>query len=197
MKELNKILTKLFDLVMINLVFILSCLPIVTIPISWTALVLLEMKKDDEKGYLIKEYLSSWKKTAKEVAHLVILSVVILLILGLIVQYSNIEILKKFQFVTGIILILFTFLLPLTVGRLQLKGKDNIKSILFIASNFPIRITMILIINTFILFLSLSTYITFYISLSIFTLVGFVLLAKLNAKLLKFIEDDIQINEVE
>ncbi|MEH7305224.1 YesL family protein [Neobacillus drentensis] len=60
-------LAKIFDLLMLNIVFLIGCLPIVTIGASMTALysVTLKMVRDEE-CYVVKDFWSSFKKNLKQ-----------------------------------------------------------------------------------------------------------------------------------
>lgn len=91
---------------------------------------------------------------------------------------------------------MFILLMPLTNGKLQLENKDLLSVSLFLMTNFPLKVVFLLFINVLCLFLSVTTYLGFYISLSIFVLIGFVILAKFNAKLLTNIQNSIEIEEV-
>lgn len=196
MKGLFKILNELFDMVMLNIIFILSCLPLITIPISWIALVLMEMESEGIYGYVFQDYIKYWKKVMKPVMKVMLLGIVVLLLIfGMNVVFP-LTILKQVQFIVGLILLLFILLMPLTNGKLQLENKDLLTVSLFLMTNFPLKVVFLLFINVLCLFLSVTTYLGFYISLSIFVLIGFVILAKFNAKLLTNIQNSIEIEEV-
>ncbi|MGX7078030.1 hypothetical protein [Globicatella sp. HMSC072A10] len=196
MKGLFKILNELFDMVMLNIIFILSCLPLITIPISWIALVLMEMESEGIYGYVFQDYIKYWKKVMKPVMKVMFLGIVVLLLIfGMNVVFP-LTILKQVQFIVGLILLLFILLMPLTNGKLQLENKDLLTVSLFLMTNFPLKVVFLLFINVLCLFLSVTTYLGFYISLSIFVLIGFVILAKFNAKLLTNIQNSIEIEEV-
>lgn len=197
MKGAFKILTDLFDMVFLNIVFILSCLPLVTVPISWTALVLMEMESEGVYGYIIQDYLKYWKRVMKPVMKIVLFCMAILLIIfgiGLVTRFSM---LNQMQFIVGLLILLFILLMPLTIGKLQLEKKDIIKVTMFLVTNFPMKVVFLLFINVLCLFLSVTTYLGFYIALSIFVLIGFVILAKFNAKLLTNIQNSIEILETD
>lgn len=196
MKGLFKILNELFDMVMLNIIFILSCLPLITIPISWTALVLMEIESEGIYGYVFRDYIKYWKKVMKPVAKVILLCIVVLLLIFGMNIVIPLTILKQIQFIVGLILLLFILLLPLTNGKLQLENKDLLTVSLFLMTNFPLKVVFLLFINVLCLFLSVTTYLGFYISLSIFVLIGFVILAKFNAKLLTNIQNSIEIEEV-
>ena len=91
---------------------------------------------------------------------------------------------------------MFILLMPLTNEKLQLENKDLLSVSLFLMTNFPLKVVFLLFVNVLCLFLSVTTYLGFYISLSIFVLIGFVILAKFNAKLLTNIQNSIEIEEV-
>lgn len=60
-------MAKTADFVVLNLLFLLTCLPVITIGTSVSALFCVTIKEaDTESAYLIKGYLSAWKKNFKE-----------------------------------------------------------------------------------------------------------------------------------
>ncbi|MBF6626682.1 hypothetical protein IU402_08880 [Aerococcaceae bacterium zg-BR9] len=196
MKGVFKILTQLYDLVFLNIIFVLSCLPLITIPISWTALVLMEMESDGVYGYIVKDYWKQWKRVAKQVLKYILLGILALLLVYLAGHLINIPLLNQAQIILGLLVFNIFLLMPLTIGRLQLKDKELLYVSIYLGYSFPLKVILLLLINVFCLFLSVSTYLGFYIFLSIFTLIGFVILAKFNAKILTSIEHSIEIDEV-
>lgn len=62
-----RFLTKIADLMILNVIFVLSCLPIVTIGAAWTALyyVALKMVKDSHNG-IIRSFFHSFKENFKQ-----------------------------------------------------------------------------------------------------------------------------------
>ncbi|MBD3949449.1 hypothetical protein I4Q36_06825 [Tuanshanicoccus lijuaniae] len=196
MKGVFKILTQLYDLVFLNIIFVLSCLPLITIPISWTALVLMEMESDGVYGYIVKDYWKQWKRVAKQVLEYILLGILALLLVYLAGHLINVPLLNQAQIILGLLVFNIFLLMPLTIGRLQLKDKEFLYVSVYLGYSFPLKVILLLLINVFCLFLSVSTYLGFYIFLSIFTLIGFVILAKFNAKILTSIEHSIEIDEV-
>lgn len=61
------ILTKIVDLVLLNLIFIVTCIPIVTIGTSLSALYDMVLKmSDDTESYIFRGYFAAWKRCFKK-----------------------------------------------------------------------------------------------------------------------------------
>lgn len=195
MKGVYKFLNDLFDLVYLNIIFVLSCLPIITIPISWTALVLMEMESKGNYGYILPDFMKYWKRVMVKVLKATIWSALILAMILLVGIIFKTSIFNIIQFIVGLLLLQVFFLMPLTIGKLQLSGIELGKVSAFFIFNFSVKSVLLLLINVLILFVAISTYMGFYILSAIFALVGFVLLAKLNAVILTSIENAVEIED--
>ena len=81
-----KVLTRIVDLVILNIIFLLSCIPIVTIGASVTALysVTLKMVKQEE-SYIVRSYFKAFKENWKK-ATIIWLG---LLAFGIILWFNN------------------------------------------------------------------------------------------------------------
>lgn len=64
---LNRFLTRLADIMILNLLFIITSIPIITIGASWTAMsyVLLKMVRNEE-SYIVKGYFKSFKQNFRQ-----------------------------------------------------------------------------------------------------------------------------------
>src|SRR5665647_412297 len=64
---LFRFLTTLADFVVLNIVFLLSCLPVFTIGTSLTALYHVTMQEArTEHGYILRTFFKSWKQNFKQ-----------------------------------------------------------------------------------------------------------------------------------
>ena len=95
------ILSRMFDLLMLNILTLICCIPIVTIGPAVTALyyVTLKMVKGEE-GYLFRSYFKSFKDNFKQG---MILGVGILLINGIMIM--DYHIVSQYEFEGGIIIL--------------------------------------------------------------------------------------------
>ena len=79
------VINTLCNYIVLNLVFILTCLPIITIGASLTALYTVTMREArGEYGYLVRPYLEEFKKNFKQGTELFLL----LFILGIIFSFN-------------------------------------------------------------------------------------------------------------
>lgn len=60
-------ITKLSDLLLLNVLFIITCLPILTIGVSLTALYQTTLQlADNTDSYILRNYFSNWKQNLKQ-----------------------------------------------------------------------------------------------------------------------------------
>lgn len=78
----NEILTKIFDIVLLNILWLICCIPVVTIGASTTALytVTLKMVKNHE-GAIIKSFFAAFKENLKKTVPVTLLMVMAIAIL--------------------------------------------------------------------------------------------------------------------
>lgn len=179
-------LNQLVDLVGFNLVFMACCLPIITIPAAWGALLTTKYKQitfPDLAIYktfwqLVKE---NWPTSLKTGS----LSLIVFLCLVVLPSRLNITLLLPIQLI-GIIatLVLLTYQFIL-IGLYQMSVKDILRNCGYLFMTFPIQTSLIIIINTLVIFLSVTSYAGILIAVYVFLFGGFVGLAKLNAWSLK------------
>lgn len=82
-------LTRLADLMILNLVFLITCIPIVTIGAAWTSLYYVTLKMiRDEDAYIVRSYFKSFKQNFKQATVmwliLLVLAVVLFLDFGIL-----------------------------------------------------------------------------------------------------------------
>ncbi|MCP1102339.1 putative membrane protein YesL [Aequitasia blattaphilus] len=109
MNFFTRISGKILDLIKLNLLFIVSCIPIITIGASTTALYynLLKMVRDEE-SYLFRDYKKSFKENFLQAT-----TVWMVLLLALIIIYNNLGFVGK---ITGYGSIIGYMLLALLAG---------------------------------------------------------------------------------
>jgi len=85
---LMRFMTKLADLMILNLLFLITCIPVITIGAAWTSLyyVTLKMVKDEESG-IIRSYFRSFKQNFRQatILWLGILVIAAVLVLDLVI----------------------------------------------------------------------------------------------------------------
>lgn len=79
-----RVLSRLADLMILNIVFLISCIPIVTIGAAWTALYYMTLKMiRNEESYIIRGYLKSFKENFKQATIMWLIIAVFLVLLFL------------------------------------------------------------------------------------------------------------------
>lgn len=146
-------LSRMTDLLVLNLVTLVCCLPIVTIGASLTAChyVTLKMARHEE-SYVIRSFFKSFKQNFKQATALwLLLLLVVAVLVGDVYILDNIEFeygqpLKIVIMVIGVmVLFTATFLFP-TLAKFDNKIRHTIKNAFVISVlQFPKTITMILL----------------------------------------------------
>lgn len=170
--------TKVTDLMIINILTLICCIPIFTIGPAITAMhyVLLRIYRDEE-GYIVKSYFKSFKENFKQATLIWLIYLAVILVVGLdawIVAKGGIEIGKFFKYGLVFIGVLGTFSLS-WVFILQSRYENPIKVTIknsFIVSigNFfktVMMLIMLLIPVLFILISEVTLPLVFFLGLSV------------------------------
>lgn len=138
----NKKLTKLFDLCLLNILFLITSLPVITIGASLSALyaVTLSMSKDQE-GPVLKMYFHEWKQNLKKG---MIAGLFFLLIFGLLLfdiwVWKNSQSQYRAMFITAtLVLIGFVTMIAAWVFPLIAKFENSVKNMFKNAALFSLK----------------------------------------------------------
>lgn len=191
-------LTKMADLIIVNLLAFFCCLPIITVGASMTALhyVVLKIVRDEE-CYIVRSFFKSFKQNFKQAT---IINLIMLLI-GLIL-YVDLNVSKAMQGGAGqifhvifmafvlIYFILFLYVYPV-LARFYNTIKNTIKNALFMAiRHLPYTVVMVLIAVCPLLLLLVKSYQIQSTLFVLFLLMGFALIAYCNSYFLAKIFDN-------
>lgn len=182
--------TKVADLTILNIVFLLCCLPIVTIGPALTAMfyVTLRMVRKED-GYIVKDFFHSFRQNLKQgiVIHLIFLLITTTLVFDVYVMWNLMEVNWTFKFLTVLFLIIavllfmtFMYLYP-TLAQFDNTTKRTIRNAMFFSvRHFPYTLSMMLI-TVFPLFC--AWLIKYFIEWGIlaFAIIGFSLIAYINS----------------
>lgn len=182
-------LGKVTDIVILNLLFIFSCIPIITIGASVTAMysVTMKMAKDEEE-YIIKAFIKSFKENFKVSTIVWILMIVIggvlvidFKIADLISSQSLSIILRIVSTMVSIIFVFtLTYIFPI-ISKFENTIKNTIiNSILISIQNLPFTIIMVILNLLSIILLNLFTNFWGYI-LFFYIILGFGITSYLNS----------------
>lgn len=184
-----EVLGKITDIVILNLLFIISCLPIITIGASITSTYYIAMKMiKDEETYIVKEFIKRFRENFKKST---IIWGIMLIIGGvlafdfnmsrLILNESISKVLQVvFTMISMIYIFTLTYLFPL-VSKFENSIKNTmINAILLSIQNLPYTIIMVVInLSPILLMYLFSSYwgqiIFFYI------VIGFGVVAYINS----------------
>lgn len=182
-------LGRLADLVILNLLFVISCIPVVTIGAAATALysVTLKMVRDEE-SYILKGYWKSFKENFKQstIMWLVMLVIGIVLYVDFQVVGSMTASASKIYLVLLLAISLILVMGLVYIFPLQAKFYNTIKgtiknAFLMALANLPYTaIIMVITIGSVILTFLNGT--TMYYGLLIWILAGFSIIAHLNSR---------------
>jgi len=190
-----RVLSKVADLMLLNLMFMISCLPIVTIgtAISSMYTITLKMVKGEE-AYIFKGFLKAFKENFKVsmLAWLIMLPAGLIIIMNFnlveYVQGSGIQTALRVMifFVGFIYVIVFTYLFPL-IARYETTLKQTFQNALLMAvSKLPYTILMIAIAIApfFLVFVNAEM---FAIAILVGLLVGFAGVAYINSMIFRHV----------
>ena len=178
--KFSQIMGRVFDLMMLNIIFLIMCIPIVTIGANFTAMyyVTLKMSKNEET-YIFRTYWKSFRENFKQATAiwLILLAVLIVLILDLLLVMRMPGTITYLRFVF-LVLIFFeamvlSYVFPV-LSRFDNTVKNTIKnSILMAIRHLPWTI-MILLVNLcpLLIYVFSTTKIVSYLILLMF-LLGF------------------------
>lgn len=183
---------KITDFVILNLLWLICSLPIITIGASTTALysVMLKLVKNEE-GYVVKGFFKAFKENFKQST----LIWLILLLFGiiLIVDFSSLKLMP--ENIAAVLRILFLFMGGLLIGMtvyafsLQARFENTIRNtlknaLILVFAKLPYTL-LIIILTVGPLIVTFLTVRTLIIGLLIWIFIGAALIAWLNSFLLR------------
>lgn len=147
-----RFLTVMADLMILNILTIICCIPIFTIGASLTGLnyVLLKMARNEE-GYIVRSFFKSFKQNFKQATIIWLIILVFILVFAgdiLIFNYAAMEFpkaLKIFLFVLGLFMMMVVVYVFPVLSRFDNTVMNTIKNSLFMSIlSFPKTILMLL-----------------------------------------------------
>ena len=181
-------LSKFADLAILNIVFLITCIPIFTIGAATTSLYEVTMKMvKDEESYVIRGYLKAFKSNFKQST---LMFLIVAVVIGILV--TDIMIIDAssgtFWSILEICVIAFLFVAIFIVSYVfpvQAKFVNNIKNTLKNATILSIRFlpkTVVIVILNIIFPICMGwTAVTMLYGVLAYTLIGFSLVAFLNS----------------
>lgn len=185
-------LSKIADLMLLNIVFLICCLPIVTIGAALTGLNYVTLKMaEKEEGYIIKGFFKSFRQNFFQSTVMWIIMLIIGLVIGLdfyILSASTgtfITVIRLVLAVTSLVyLMVFTYLFAV-LARFYNNIRNTFRNALFMAiADFPRTLLMMVIIAGSVLLTFFNTN-TLAWGILIWLLAGFSLISYANGFFLK------------
>lgn len=186
------VLGKMADLMILNVVFLITCIPIITIGPAVTGLytVTLKMVKNEE-SYIIRSYLAAFKANLKKsiVLGLIVGVMILILISDFWIVLTHTGISWSLLSIALIAIAFFTILLISYVFPVQAKFENSIinilkNSFLIALAHLPISAAVVVLNCVFPLCFMMGTYQTLFYALLIYSVIGFGLVAYLNSMML-------------
>lgn len=188
---LFRFLSKVADIMILNLLFILCCLPVVTIGAAVTALSYVTLKmKDQEEGYIWKSFFQSFKQNFGQATVIWL----IMLALGAVLRvdlwltgamHGNLQLLMRVCVGAGILvwLMVFLYVFPLQSRFYNTIGMTMKNALLLAIGNFPRTACMILVMIGAAV-LTVWNNMTFWYGILVWLMFGFAAIAWINSQLL-------------
>lgn len=143
---LSRVLTKVFDLCLLNILFLITSLPIFTIGVSLSALytVTLAMSKNEESP-VFKMYFRMWKQNFKKgmIAGLVLLGIVALLIFDMWIWWNSRISYRMFFMIATLVLLSLVIMVSNWVFPLIAKFENSVKNMFKNAMIFSMRYAIV------------------------------------------------------
>ena len=184
-------LSRVADLMILNIVFIVCCVPIVTIGPALTAMHYVTLKMaENEEGYIVRGFFKSFRQNLRQAT----IIWVILLLLGCLLA-TDLVILKNATgmvftvmrvFIMGSFVVFLMELLYVfpTLAKFDNSVRATMKNALFMAIlDLPRTVFMLLIVGAAV-FLTLYNGYTFWYGLLVWILLGFSVIAYVNSRFL-------------
>lgn len=151
--KFGRFMTKIFDLIMLNVLFLLMSIPIITIGANSTALyaVFLQMI-DKNESPVLKMYLKHFKENFRQAttAWLIVLSIIVVLILDLFV-ISELDGLRRIVVYATVIFLILAVVYSLFIFPMIYKFKNTIweqsKNVLLLMMGYFPWVLILLVIN--------------------------------------------------
>lgn len=189
---LMRFLNRVADLLILNVTFIVCCIPVFTIGPALSALYTVSLKlADNKEGYIFKGFLKAFRENFKKGLILGLIMTAIALVLGLdywLLAHATGSLTGPYKMIITASLMIYLMILPY-VFSLQARFENKItatfkNAVLLAVAYFPYTLLMLLIIGAAIVVTFWNT--TAFLEASIvWMLLGFALIAYVNSFLLE------------
>ncbi len=179
-----RFLSRLADLMILNLLFIATCIPIFTIGASWTALYYMTLKMiRNEESYIVRGYFKSFKENFRQATIMWLIVVVFMVLLFLDYRILGFSEGKGVRFMTiGITVVslvgamILTYLFPILAKFYNTIKNTFLNAFLMSVRHFPQTIVMVAI-PIVAVYISLRSAMILAYALLVWIMFGFALIA--------------------
>lgn len=183
-----QVLSRIADLMILNIIFIITCIPIVTIGAAWTALYYVTLKMvRNEESYIVRSYFRSFKQNFKQstIMWLVMLALFVLLFFDYRIVSVMDGTLKQAMLIGLTIVAVFLALILTYLFPLQSKFYNSIKNtvknaLLMSIRHLPQTLIMIVITVAAVLVTFINSWTISY-GILVWILLGFATIALANS----------------
>lgn len=189
---LFRALSRLADLMILNICFIVCCIPIFTIGAAATSLYYVTLKMaDDEEGYIFRSFLKSFRENFKQATVIWLIALAagaILVVDFLILRNASDSVSTVMKVLIAALALLYAmvvlYVFPI-LSKFENSVKATIRNAFIIAvADLPRTILMLVITGAAVVLTFWNAY-TFWYGLLIWILFGFSGLAYINSRFLK------------
>ena len=172
---LMRFLARIGDLILLNLIFVISCIPVITAGAAISSLYAVAMKLvRGEEPSVMRDYVKAFKMNFKEAT-----AVWVILVAAAGLLFVDF----RFIVILGIWLLVFQYVFPY-IGRFQNTVLQSLKNALFLSAAHLPSTVMLLGISMGLFIITLFTSRTFVVGTILWTFFGFALLAYVQSFLL-------------
>lgn len=187
-----RVLGRVADLMMLNIVFIICCIPIFTIGASLTGLYYVTLKiAENEEGYIIKGFFKSFRQNFKQATVIWLILLALGCLIGLDFTILNnstgtvISVLRILILATTLLYAMLLLYVFPTLARFDNSNKTTIRNAFIMSiADLPRTVVMLVITVGSVLLTFVNGY-TLWYGLLVWILLGFALVAYANSFFLK------------
>lgn len=188
---LMQFLTRIADLIILNLLFLFTSLTVVTIGASWTALYTVTLKMvRDEEGAIVRSYFHAFRQNFRQATllWLAVLSLIVVMVLDMFILGrafdSPVTLMRiPLEILVLLILMVLQYLFPY-LAQFDASIKETVRNACLLAlANLP-KTAVMTIAAIGVVYLSCLNNLTISISIALWLLLGFALMSLGNSAIL-------------
>ena len=183
-----QVLSRIADLIILNIIFLITCIPIVTIGAAWTALYYVTLKMiRNEESYIVRSYFKSFKENFKQSTIMWLIALVLLVLLFFDYRIVNVmdgtirqAMLIGLTVVALFLAMILTYLFPLQ-SKFYNTIKNTTKNALLMSIRHLPRTVIMLVITVAAVLITFFNNWTISYGLLFWILLGFATIALANS----------------